>query len=539
MRHHAGAARTVWQRPHGPCVSAFEEFLEANRRFWRAAFAGYERADTALIEGSLGDEYLLHGILKVGLIFSRLNALKPVVSPPVLRRGARLALIRSMCPTIVPIRWLLLTQLMLKLPRLLRALRGLRAGADVVALEVAGAEIGPYIYDCVIGRFHVPTLEQLTWRMRLYAAFLLLYFFAFRAAVRKYRVRLVVLHDPAYLCGLLFQICRVDRIKCINAINLTIFQMRRYLPDGDYTDHYRRVEPDVLTRIPDEGPWRLALDDYMQRRITGHLDDHDVLTAFSSDKIALTRAELKRTYALASARPLVVLMAHVFADAPHAFGGVLFRDSYDWFLQSLRFLRRNGGINLLVKEHPSARLYGEQGLLRRIMSGEGCEHLLLQADVHTATVLRCADYVVTCGGTIGVEFTVFGKVAVLGARPPYAGLGFTVEPTRLDEYRTLLSSSIQRLPPLTAKETLTAKKTAFVMFEMMDAYDESLELGGIKYHFQKQYDREAFFRRVAEENSTPLETQRIFKVLRAFEDSRDPVLINWGKLNQSVTESAH
>jgi hypothetical protein len=431
------------------------------------------------------------------------------------------------------------TQLVRRLPRLLQALRGLRTGADLVALDVGGAEIGPYVYDCVVGRFHVPTIERLTWSMKLYTLFLLLYLFAFQAAVRRYRVRLVVLHDPAYLCGLLFQICRVERIKCINAINLTIFQMRRYLPTGDYTEHYRKVEPGVLARIPDAGPWRLALDDYMKRRLAGRVDQHDVLTAFAPDKVVLTRAELERTYALPPGRPLVIVMAHVFSDAPHAFGDALFQDSYDWFLQSLQLLRRNSAVNLLVKEHPSAALYGEAGLVERMMAAEHCAHLLLRDDVHTETILRAADYVVTRGGTIGLEFAVFGKPAVLGARPPYAGLGFTVEPATLAEYRIVLSSSIQRLPRLTERQALTARKAAFVMFEMMDAYDEALELGGMKYRVQRTYDREAFFRRIVDESSVPLESQRIFKVLRAFEESSDPVLINWSKLNPPAAEGAY
>jgi hypothetical protein len=515
-------------------VTAFEEFAETSRKFWEGVFAGSEKADIALIEGSLGDEYLLHGVLKVGLIFSRLNGLRPIVSPPVRRRGKGLDLIRSMCPTLVPIHRLLLTQLLRQLPRLLRMLGTVRTGVDVVGLEVDGARIGPYIYDSVVGRFHVPTLDRLTWKMKLYAAFLLIYFFAFRAAVRAYRVKLVILHDPAYLCGLLFQICRIEQIKCINAINLTTFQMRRYLPAGDYTDHYRKVEPDILARIPDEGPWQRALDDYMRRRIAGRVDHHDVLTAFSSDKVVLARAELERTYDLTPERPLVVLMAHVFADAPHAFGGELFRDSYEWFLESLRLLGRNGAINLLVKAHPSARLYGETGLVERIMASEGRAPRLLRDDVHTETILRCADCVVTRGGTIGLEFAVFGKPAVLGARAPYAGLGFTVEPASLGEYRTLLSSSIQRLPRLTERQALAARKAAFVMFEMMDAYDDGLELGGMKYHVQREYDRDAFYRRVVEDSAIALEAQRIFKVLRAFEESSDPIILNWSKLTAVV-----
>jgi hypothetical protein len=77
------------------------------------------------------------------------------------------------------------------------------------------------------------------------------------------------------------------------------------------------------------------------------------------------------------------------------------------------------------------------------------------------------------------------------------------------------------------------------MFEMMDAYDDGLELGGMKYHVQREYDRDVFFRRVVAENSIPLEAQRIFKVLRAFEESSDPVILDWSKLARSGADGVY
>jgi hypothetical protein len=135
---------------------------------------------------------------------------------------------------------------------------------------------------------------------------------------------------------------------------------------------------------------------------------------------------------------------------------------------------------------------------------------------------------------------VFGKPAILGARPPFAGprLHRPNRPT-LDEYRTLLSSS--NPAPAAAHRTPSADgaEGAFVTFEMMDAYVEALELGGMKYHVPARLHREAFFRRIVDESAVPLESQRIFKVLRAFEESSDPVLLNWSKLNPSVAEGAY
>jgi hypothetical protein len=61
----------------------------------------------------------------------------------------------------------------------------------------------------------------------------------------------------------------------------------------------------------------------------------------------------------------------------------------------------------------------------------------------------------------------------------------------------------------------------------------------MKYHVQREYDRDAFFRRVVAENSIPLESQRIFKALRAFEESSDPVVLNWSKLTSSVVDGGY
>jgi hypothetical protein len=131
------------------------------------------------------------------------------------------------------------------------------------------------------------------------------------------------------------------------------------------------VEPSSR-RIPDEGPWRSALDDYMRRRLAGRVDQHDVLTAYAPDKIVLARAELERMYALPPGRPLVILMRTSSPTRHMPTAGGLFQDSYDWFRQSLQLLRRNGRRQSSVKQHPSAALYGEAGLVERIMAADHC-----------------------------------------------------------------------------------------------------------------------------------------------------------------------
>ena len=44
------------------------------------------------------------------------------------------------------------------------------------------------------------------------------------------------------------------------------------------------------------------------------------------------------------------------------------------------------------------------------------------------------DIVVTCGGTVGLEFACLGKPVVLAANPPYSNLGFTMNNISKEDY---------------------------------------------------------------------------------------------------------
>lgn len=514
----------------------FDQFLRSNRAFWYPLFdwSGGADSGTALIEASLTDQYLLHGTMKVGLIFAKLHSLTPVICPSITQTQANRRLLHSMCRNMVWSRLFYLRQLVFKAMPVINLIRKVRSGADILEIRIDGAEVGKYVYDCMIGRYKSPTIREVTLRMKLYVAYWLFWFYTFQLIVRKYRVRLAIVPDPTYIGGLIFQICKTQNIRCIQAINLWTFQIHKYYHSGEYDKSWRQIDPKNLERLPDDGGWLRSLERYLERRINGNIKIHDVLLAYGSGKIIYSRDEIFEKFKFDRRLPLVVLMAHVFSDIAHAYPGMLFADYGEWVRESLRMLMRNKQVNFLVKEHPSTPLYGEEGLLLEVMGQVGCSDRLLPANTHTTTVLGSADYVITAGGTIGLEFAVKGKPVILAARPHYAGLGFTVEPKDDQEYGEILSERIQRLPKLSNRQVLNAKKASYVMFELFDNYSKDLELGGIRPILGEEYDREVFQKGMIEANAVPLERQRIYARVQAFHQSPDGSLLNWGKLSEHL-----
>ena len=181
-----------------------------------------------------------------------------------------------------------------------------------------------------------------------------------------------------------------------------------------------------IARIKDKNGAIIKSKSYLKSRFAGEIEQHDVLNAFQKKKV-LSVNEFKQKYGLSNTKKVVAISPHIFCDAPHSLPGTLFKDYYEWFVETCRILARNKHISVIVKEHPSAHLYREKGKLDEIIDREHLSVIRISSDENQSTLLKAADIMVTCGGTVGLEFACIGKPVILAAKPPYSGLGFTIE----------------------------------------------------------------------------------------------------------------
>jgi len=181
-------------------------------------------------------------------------------------------------------------------------------------------------------------------------------------------------------------------------------------------------------------------------------------------------------------------------------------------------LKQNNNINLLVKEHPSSMLYSESGIVEEVLYKHKSCNSILPTNLNTQTVLDAADIVVTCGGTIGLEFSIMGKPVVLAAAPPYSNLGFTHDFKSKSDYELMLHN-IHKIKKLNKKQLETAKMAGYYEFIMMNNYDKRLELGGQRFIPGGEVNFNKMLNEILSENNVKLQDQYIYKTLKDFIES--------------------
>lgn len=483
-----------------------------------------------LIDTSVNDEFILYGIAKIGLIFSTLHQLKPVSIPFLTTfKGRNKQIVRAICGNHVHIHFILMLVIVKNFITILRLIMPLRNISDVLPLTIKGITVGSYIYD----QTYVPGSIKITPRQRIRVLFSLAIFLADEYAISKSNVRLVLIGDPAHR-GFLFELCRAKNIPCIHAINVPQMMMRKYKTSDDFTAHYRQVGDAELSLLPKDGNIASAAERYFLERFGGTVINHDTKRAYNSSNARTTRIKLNAEYNLSPSKKLAVIMSHCFSDAPHSNPGMLYENYEQWLIRTIHAISKNNQIEFLVKEHPSASLYMEEGMTRRMMDNIGFGNRLLKPGINTKDIIFSTDYIITCGGTIGIEAPAHGKPVVLASRPPYSRNGFTIEHTTADEYELFLRDKLHTLDPLRDDQIMKAKKVALILLDLLQNRSPEIELGGVQYSMGEAYDKTAFYLRVIEENAVPLHKQNIYNLLRNFDSSTISPLFNHQKLSVMI-----
>jgi hypothetical protein len=166
------------------------------------------------------------------------------------------------------------------------------------------------------------------------------------------------------------------------------------------------------------------------------------------------RERFNRDFGLKDGRTNVFVMLHAFNDFPHShFRWMLFRDYYDWMMQTLAFARACDNVQWIFKQHPSVRMYPTKDTSLREIFQNLPAHIAYIDENHqidTRSLIDCADVVITCLGSAGFELPgMAGIPSVIASDAFYIGLGFAVEPKTRREYFDVLGrlNTLGRLTP--------------------------------------------------------------------------------------------
>lgn len=350
-------------------------------------------------------------------------------------------------------------------------------------LRFEGLPVGDLIYDTHLRHTGKPTIERLDARLVAQIGEAFIYYKAAQAILGSGTIQAVAtLHMVYYHLGILSRLAMALGIPVIQSLSVNPFRIKRFssfLQARDAVGQFDVREFEHIFRNERETATAAARD-YLERRLSGKAElgfKDGFEGAYGSSRRRYAKEDLCRSLGWDPAKPIVTLMAHVFHESPHAVGGNLYADYYEWLAETLEVAARTPQVNWLLKKHPQQKYFDEilrhspdlmpdDETMRRLLAPvQGASHVALcPPDLHTASLIAASHVIVTQHGRAGYEFAACGVPVVTTARAAYGGLGFTVEPRSRAAYVGLLER-IDELAPLDEEQRARALVYIHLFFE--------------------------------------------------------------------------
>lgn len=312
--------------------------------------------------------------------------------------------------------------------------------------------VGEEIYDWIIRASKNLTLKHLPVGTRLRKPILYVYcFFSFYALLKQEKVSTFLFADCDYFGSAFTKACQVQKVR--------MFQVYQgYAIRHSESSNYKTLKAGQMTyqifkKFTSLGNYRQIVEKEIQRQFTGTREGYMDAVAFRNKKL-YRKDELLRLYGLKDDRKCVLVASHALSDTPHYSYNMIFRDYYDWLVNTIRILSAADKYHVFVKEHPSSWFYGETGSIASILKELGVENVYrIPDDLSTRCLFDIMDYFVTCCGTIGIEAACFGIPVVTAAKGYYYGYGLDYNCSDYESYKSCLENleQLRKRPEITER----------------------------------------------------------------------------------------
>ncbi len=337
---------------------------------------------------------------------------------------------------------------------------------DILSFSYDGVKYGDIVYDTYLSQEKVGTIRNINKKIL---------FLIYRCIRRHEAIRKTLSKDNFKAVLVSHQIGISSGVMLRTAIR---YGYNGYLRAGHYQStlqcferldevydyEYKPFPADIDKIIAKLGPdfdkrYNLAFN----KQLSGK-GSKDALYAFSQDnKYYTDRDSFTSDFGLDPMKKNVFVMLHALNDHPHShFRWMIFKDYYDWFIETLKFAKKNDEVNWIFKQHPSIKFYHTKDVSFDSLFSDCPKNVIYineNKQVDTRSLLCCADLIITCTGSAGFELPAMGRIpSVTAGDNFYTGLGFTLEPKTKEKYFEILNNAqnIERLTPEQQKRAQAA-----------------------------------------------------------------------------------
>lgn len=139
----------------------------------------------------------------------------------------------------------------------------------------------------------------------------------------------------------------------------------------------------------------------------------------------------------------ILILPNVFVDnlLTHDWG--IFQNPIEWFLETLKMIKKIKNVNWLIKPHPSEKIYNSNITARKLFSMIIDNENNIKFLDQRYNIDRISDHissVISFGGSAGYEYTKQGIPVVTAGDTRYSNFGLTQSPINLKEYKFTLNN---------------------------------------------------------------------------------------------------
>ena len=201
----------------------------------------------------------------------------------------------------------------------------------------------------------------------------------------------------------------------------------------------------------------------------------------------------------------ILVAAHCFNDAVHAYGDSFYSDFKDWILFLFKASKLKG-YNLFIKAHPAQY---DQNLKHFHMLKKEFDFYLLPKNMTVSESLnQNFDYVTTVYGSVGHEYPLFNKPVINASNNgPHCNYSFNINPQSKNQYEDIMLRLTKKNYSITLKEKNEIYEFYFMRYlseySFLDNWTEcmrDLKKNYNSYHvinyFMKNYDLDSHNKKI-------------------------------------------
>jgi len=508
----------------------FKEFIDQTSNFFKKKEEKCGIVRHIFVDAAFNDHFTVYATMKISSAVAEILGGDIIALAPLRGNRRARAIIQSFHPKyILNYKFFVLKGFIKYFFRVMKHTSSIITGDDLVRLKEMNLPIGMHIYDDILRRYNLSTVDRLSFKQKLFVMLSISFFYAMYNFISSQNFFFAIIPDNTYRDGLIFEIIKAKEIPSISGIDINGISMHKYESNIDYQYHCRTPDNELINTILGKEQVNLLIENYIELRTKGEEKQHDVMRAYSKNKIMINREILIREHNLDPNKPLIAVMAHIFCDAPHGYPQLLFKDYEDWLCETCEALVKNCNVEFFVKEHPSVSLYNEEGVIERILGRLGLLNKLLKKNINTRSLFTVVDAVITCGGTAGMEFPCFGVPVLLAAKPAYAYFSYVVSPDTKQGYLNEIKK-IHEYKKLSNDEVKKAKAVLFTIHYLMKFPKRNIGLGTQEYYLGSGFDFEIFMKEMIDDYASGNGYQNLLEVMEVFLKSRYKNLLDFDKI---------